>query len=228
MALLLCIDSSTTHASVAIAGEGKLLALESNAVQQDHAAFLQPAIAAMMEAQHISLQQLEGICVSAGPGSYTGLRVGMATAKGLCYALNIPLLTIHTTKIMAAAAANRVSFTQPSLIAPMIDARRMEVFTALYNPQLECLLEPQPLVLDAQSFHNYLEAYVVYFMGNGTEKWQKICKHPHARFLADQWSAADMVLLAEDMFQKKAFSSLAYTTPLYGKAFYTTATPREV
>lgn len=223
MAILLCIDSATTHASVAIAAEGKLLGMKRNDVQKDHAAFLQPAIAVLLTELGMEMKSIEGVCVSAGPGSYTGLRVGMATAKGICYALNIPLLTIPTTAIMASAAKKQINRGEEELIIPMIDARRMEVFCAVYTYMGQCLQNPLPLVLETHAFSQWLEQSVVYFIGSGTAKWKEICHHPNARFLRDEWTAADMIEAATSLFDQKQFSSLAYAAPEYSKEFYSNA-----
>lgn len=223
MATLLCIDSATNHASVAIAENGKLLDIKRNEVQKDHAAFLQPAIAALLTELGMEIKSIEGVCVSAGPGSYTGLRVGMATAKGICYALNIPLVTLPTTAIMASAAKKQITMGEKEFIIPMIDARRMEVFCAVYDYMAQCLQNPLPLVLDTHSFSQWLEQSVVYFTGSGAAKWKEICNHSNARFLPDEWSAADMIEIATSLFEQKQFSSLAYAAPEYSKEFYSTA-----
>lgn len=223
MSILLCIDSATTHASVAIAKDGKVLGMKRNEIQKDHAAFIQPAITALLEALSLDIKSIAAVCVSEGPGSYTGLRVGMASAKGICYALNIPLMTIPTTAIMAYAAVNNAAIGKNDLIIPMIDARRMEVFSAVYNAALECLEAPQPKLLDEASYQEWLSESVVHFTGSGTDKWKTICKDSNARFITDSWSAADMATMAESMFNKKQFSSLAYAAPQYSKDFYTPA-----
>jgi tRNA threonylcarbamoyladenosine biosynthesis protein TsaB len=147
----------------------------------------------------------------------------MASAKGICYALNIPLITIPTTAIMANAAKKNMKYGEQHLIIPMIDARRMEVFCAIYNHELQCLQDPLPMVLDTHSFSQWLEQSIVYFTGSGTAKWKEICHHPNARFLPDEWSAADMIETANSLFAEKKFSSLAYATPTYSKEFYSTA-----
>ena len=220
MSILLYIDSATDHASVAIAQDGNLMGMKRNEVQKDHAAFLQPAIQKLLDTLSIDIKKIDAVCVSAGPGSYTGLRVGMASAKGICYALNIPLITISTTEIMASAAKINSEIGPKDFIIPMIDAKRMEVFSAIYNHQLECLQAPQPMLLQADSYHEWLAQSHVFFMGSGTEKWKTICNHPHAHFIPNSWSASDMITIGESLFSKKQFSSLAYATPQYSKDFY--------
>ena len=140
MALILNIDTSTEKASICIASNGVSTALLENAQQKEHAGWIHPAIEELLEQTKYTLHDLEAIAVTAGPGSYTGLRVGMATAKGLCYALNIPLITENTLRAMALASRQAYDGKinlENILFCPMIDARRMEVFTALFNPALE-------------------------------------------------------------------------------------------
>lgn len=220
MALLLCIDSSTTHASVAVARDGLLLGIKTNTTQKDHASFLQPAIHTLMDELHVTLKQIEAIAVTTGPGSYTGLRVGLASAKGLSFALNIPLIGLHTTQVISAAARNQIQESEGFVFCPMIDARRMEVFTAMYSPLLKEMSPITPKVLAADSFDEELNQQIVYFFGDGSAKWQKICTNTNARFLTTNWNSKDMIALAEQSFQAQQFLSLAYSAPEYGKGFY--------
>ncbi|MBS4064863.1 MAG: tRNA (adenosine(37)-N6)-threonylcarbamoyltransferase complex dimerization subunit type 1 TsaB [Chitinophagaceae bacterium] len=219
---LLCIDASVQTASVALIRESTLLAVKTCEQQREHAAFIQPAIRELLQEQHILPSQLIAVAVTAGPGSYTGLRIGMASAKGLCYALNIPLITMNTLELMAAAALQQLNRSDSFLLCPLIDARRMEVFTAVYNQHLEQLLHPQALILESNSFHELLLNNPVYFFGNGAPKWETICRHANARFLTVQWNAASMVGKAWELFSQNSFASLAYATPFYGKDFYST------
>lgn len=220
MALLLCIDSSTTHASVAVARDGLLLGIKTNTTQKDHASFLQPAIHTLLDELHVTLKQVEAIAVTTGPGSYTGLRVGLASAKGLSFALNIPLIGLHTTQVISAAARNQIQESEGFVFCPMIDARRMEVFTAMYSPLLKEMSPITPKVLAADSFDEELNQQIVYFFGDGSAKWQKICTNTNARFLTTNWNSKDMIALAEQSFQAQHFLSLAYSAPEYGKGFY--------
>ncbi len=222
MSYLLCIDSSVTDASVAIAKDGELLHLLTNGNQREHAGFLQPAIKESIRATGIHISQLAAVCVTIGPGSYTGLRIGLASAKGICYALGIPLITIHTTLLMAEAAMKQkdsVGICADDLLCPMIDARRMEVFTAVYNTRLECLQPPHPLILSATAFAGLLEKHRIFFFGNGSVKWQAVCAHQNANFISLQWNASDMMMLADKMYATANFADLGYAAPLYGKNF---------
>lgn len=222
MSYILSIDSSTNEASVAVSLDNRILCLKKSSEQKEHAGFIQTAIEKMFEETEISGRDLAAVAVTTGPGSYTGLRVGMASAKGLCYALQIPLITVGTLNVMAHAARQFVTniSERPFPICPMIDARRMEVFTSLFSPDLECLQAPRALILDELSFAAELNNYPgIYFMGSGSEKWQRICKHPKAAFINPEWDALHLAELAFPLFQSKEFASLAYSTPFYLKEF---------
>ena len=201
-----------------------MLAVKSNETQLDHAAWIHEAIQDLFIETNCELQQLAAIAVTSGPGSYTGLRVGMATAKGLCYALNKPLIT-ETTLMLTAARLKKTfdasACSLPVLICPMIDARRMEVFTMLYNWSLQPVLAPQSLILNDKSFEDQLEANNVVFCGNGMPKWKNSCSHPHAVFSNNLHDIRDLAEIALDKLKSSRFSELAYTEPDYFKNFYT-------
>ena len=224
MSILLCIDSSTTHASVALAKDGELILEKTNFTQKDHAAFIQPAIAELMHETNYKLADVNAISVTSGPGSYTGLRVGFASAKGLCYALQIPLITMSTTSVMSRAAFNYLkdsdTLKEVFFICPLIDARRMDVFTALYDHDLKEVLKPCAITLQKDSFTEFLEKGPVFFFGTGSEKWQKMSQNPNAHFINVSWSAKDMLQDSFKRLQEKSFTSLALSEPEYVKAFY--------
>ena len=173
MTLILHIETAVETASICLAKDGELLALDSNTQQRDHAAWIHNAMHLLMDKAGFSMKELSAIAVSAGPGSYTGLRVGMASAKGLSYALQIPMISLNTLEIMADAAItnwlNKGNFKN-HLFVPMIDARRMEVFTAIYDPHLKNMLPPQAMVIDKDSFNHWLKDHLLIFFGNGNEK----------------------------------------------------------
>jgi len=218
---ILCIDASVHSASIALADGEQLLALKVCEQQREHAAFIQPAIDQILQELHLNPNKRNAVAVTAGPGSYTGLRVGMASAKGLCYALQIPLITLRTLDLMAHTAKKQVSDAS-YLLCPMIDARRMEVFTAVYNEELNSVKEPHALILDENSFTE-LEQQFIYFFGNGAAKWQTICKLPHAKFIEVKWNAASMIKMAFEKFSQQQFASLAYAAPFYLKEFHNTS-----
>ncbi len=174
MALLLNIDTATENASICLSKDGNALRTMVNNQQRDHAAWIQPAIEQLLKEMQNTVKDLQGIAVTAGPGSYTGLRVGLATAKGLCFALNIPLITENTLRVMAYAATQqsfpngdvysiKAGLKNPTILCPMIDARRMEVFTALYDLQLNIVEKPAALILEPDSFNKELENNSILF-----------------------------------------------------------------
>jgi tRNA threonylcarbamoyladenosine biosynthesis protein TsaB len=218
---ILCIDASVQTASVALADGEQLLAVQICEQQREHAAFIQPAIEQILEQLNLKPNQLNAVAVTAGPGSYTGLRVGMASAKGLCYALQIPLITLGTLDVMADAAKKQIA-DGSYLLCPMIDARRMEVFTAVYNEELNTAKEPHALILYENSFAEF-DQQPIYFFGNGAAKWQTICKLPNAKFIEMKWNAASMIQMAFEKFKEKQFASLAYAVPFYLKDFHNTS-----
>ncbi|MEP7142178.1 MAG: tRNA (adenosine(37)-N6)-threonylcarbamoyltransferase complex dimerization subunit type 1 TsaB [Ferruginibacter sp.] len=223
MSIILNIDTAMDIAYISIAKDGEIMAQSSNKEQKDHGGFLQPAIQELFKKASVSISELDAVAISAGPGSYTGLRVGMASAKGICYALKKPLISIGTLEILALAAildtGNR-AFNSSILFCPMIDARRMEVFTALYNQSLEPVLEPCAMILDENSFANSLLKNKIVFFGNGAKKWQLICKPENGVFIPIFSNALAMSKLAYKKYEYNDFADLAYSEPLYLKEFF--------
>jgi tRNA threonylcarbamoyladenosine biosynthesis protein TsaB len=217
MSLILHIDTSTEKASTALTDAGHAIALRVNEDQKDHAAWIHQAIKDTFTELGLKVQDLKAVGITAGPGSYTGLRVGMATAKGLCYALSVPLIAVNTLEAMAAAA---VITEAAALYCPMIDARRMEVFTGLYTHDLTLQMPPQAMVLDENSFRHQLEDQQILFFGNGYPKLKRILSHPHACFADVPFSASELSVLINKKFNLSEFSDLAYLEPVYLKEFY--------
>jgi tRNA threonylcarbamoyladenosine biosynthesis protein TsaB len=224
MALLLNIDTATEHASVCLSKDGKVLAIEESLDQKNHGSFLQPAIKKILASVNLSLSAIDAIAVTEGPGSYTGLRVGMASAKGLCYALNKPLIVLNTLRVMAAAAIDAYNVELPPgsdlLFCPMIDARRMEVFTALYDSSLNQVLAPIAVVLTETSFDSELNNKGIVFSGSGHYKFKEISLNTAAMFDNVQHNASNMVALAEKAYKQQQFANLAYSEPFYLKEFF--------
>lgn len=232
MALLLNIDTATENGSICLSKDGKPIRTMVNNQMRDHAAWIQGAIRQILEETQNTAKDLQAIAVTAGPGSYTGLRVGMATAKGLCFALGIPLITENTLRVMAYAAtlqsfpngdeySIKAGLKNSTILCPMIDARRMEVFTALYDLQLTIVEKPAALILDADSFNKELENNSILFLGNGSAKWKPVCNHPHAFFADVSQTAEHLAPLAEQSFLQENYASLAYEEPVYLKEFHT-------
>ena len=224
MPLLLNIDTATEHASVCLSNESGVLLLKESQDQKNHGAFLQPAIQQILLETGIELQAVDAISVTEGPGSYTGLRVGLASAKGLCYALQKPLIAINTLKVMAYAAINQEEpYDSNTLFCPMIDARRMEVFTAMYDMHLHQIEAPNAKILDSTSFEDIISQQPMVFSGSGSIKMQAILSNSNAFFSLVQQTAAHLSILAHQSFKEVNFVDLAYFEPFYLKAFYSPA-----
>ncbi len=224
MALILNIDTSSARAFIVLSSDEKCISYIANNEQKTHASFVQPAIKEIFSKSTFSLTDIDAVSVVAGPGSYTGLRVGMASAKGICYALNIPLILLNTLALMALAAINAPAYKNfTGLFCPMIDARRMEVFTAIFNNQLEQKLDPQALVLEAGSLDDFLAKNQVVFTGDGAEKFKNICTNSNALFEDLFYDENTITELSSRAFSEKNFASLAYSEPFYVKEFYSTS-----
>lgn len=227
MSLILNIDTSGETGMVALSRQGSIVQYEQNEKQQEHASFLQPAIAAIMQREQVAFSDLAAVAVGNGPGSYTGLRVGLASAKGICFAAQLPLITISSLEILATAMKQAIPGTATDyLLCPMIDARRMEVFMALYNAELRCLQEPSAVVLTPEMFHQVPQT--IYLGGNGASKFAGITEQTerHINMDGSLPYAQALATLSWKYFQVQRFADLAYSEPFYSKAFYTPA-PRK-
>lgn len=225
MAYLLHIDTALDKASVCLSNNESVLQIRHSYQQKEHASFLHSAIVNMLEEEKLPAAQLSAIAVSSGPGSYTGLRIAMATAKGLCYALNAPLITISTFEIMCAEALTQFKtvnklITKDRLLCPMIDARRQEVYMALLNQELEYVEPAASVILSTNTLIGQLNAFKISFFGNGAIKFKPLCTHKNAEFLNIDYDAASMVKLSYQRFSANSFANLAYSEPFYGKEFY--------
>jgi tRNA threonylcarbamoyladenosine biosynthesis protein TsaB len=221
MALILIIDTSTEKASIALSQDDEAIGLSVNEEQKDHAGWIHQAIENLLASRSIALKDLKAVAVTAGPGSYTGLRVGLATAKGLCYALSLPLITVNTLEAMAVAAI--AAEQDAELYCPMIDARRMEVFTAVYDRKVNLILPPLAMVLDETAFQPLLEDKRMLFFGNGHTKVQQIITHPNAIFRNVPFDASCLAGFIMKKYNLSQFADLAYTEPVYVKEVYTNA-----
>ncbi len=217
MSPILIIDTALEHASAAIVVNGSAVCVQENTMQKDHAAWLHQAIAGLAASAEIPLSKICAVAVSAGPGSYTGLRAGMAAAKGLCYALQIPLICVSTLEIIAESVKHHAA----ELIAPLIDARRMEVYTAIYDLHGKIIEQPHALILNEKSFEETLENHRVLFCGNGSIKLQKIISHANVSFVLPVNHTDAFCRLSYHSFVQKKFSNLLTTEPFYIKDFFT-------
>lgn len=224
MAVILNIETSTNVCSVALTAEGMVLAHQENMDGRNHAALLSDYIKYCLDFAKEKELKLEAVAVSMGPGSYTGLRIGLSEAKGLAYALDIPLIGVNTLQLLAC----QVMFTQEldgdEIFVPMIDARRMEVYTAAYDFALREVMPQQPLILDENSYAGVLAANrKVLFFGNGSDKAKEIIKAPNAVFVPEIVPLAiDMIALAERAYSQRDFIDIAYSVPNYIKDFQAT------
>ena len=216
MALILNIETSTTNCSVSLSKEGETLVLkEDYNTNFSHAERLHIYIDDVLKQANLEPSKLDAIAISKGPGSYTGLRIGVSAAKGLCFALDKPLISISTLE----ALAHQVSIKE-GFIVPMLDARRMEVYSAMFNSQYHQVRETQAQILDEGSFAEYLKKGEVYFIGNGVEKTKALITHPNAVFIDNKLpSAKEMGLLGYNKYKINDMEDVAYFEPYYLKDF---------
>lgn len=219
MAIILNIDTAVESASVCIAKDANPVQFDINNNQKDHASWLHSTIKKIISDAEITIKDIEAIAVTIGPGSYTGLRVGLSAAKGLCFALNIPLIAVNTLEMIASS----VKKTDTDMICPLIDARRMEVFMAVYDRDMKEIIPPCALVLEPGSFDSLLEAGKIVFAGNGSAKLKNMIVHKNAIFNNSIASALDMIPLSAKKNIEKNFVNLSYVEPFYIKEFYSPA-----
>lgn len=221
MALLLHIDTATPHAGVCLSSGLTVLGWEENADQKSHASFVHPAIQRLLSTHHLKPSDLDGVAVTIGPGSYTGLRVGLSTAKGLCFAASKPLIAINTLELIAYSATQTANeLDSETLIVPMIDARRMEVFTAIYDVKMNELQPAHALILDQESFQQFTKRPLL-FCGDGAMKYEKFIKEKSNKFfLLSPHRVFDITPLSLQRYQHQQFEDVAYAEPRYGKAFF--------
>lgn len=222
--LILHIETSTNVCSIALSENGLCLFTKSNNDGMNHAALLSVFIAEAMEFLKITSKQLDAIAVSSGPGSYTGLRIGVSTAKGLCYGLDIPLISISTLEVLTAEALKRIDFKDNDLYCAMIDARRMEVYSAFYDVKGKIQREISADIIDNQSYSELLHKNKIFFFGNGSEKCKTTLAHPNAFFIENVVPLAqNMISLAEKKYSENLFEDVAYFEPFYLKEFHTSS-----
>lgn len=223
--LILNIETSGEICSVALTKDGAIDFERESTEGMKHAELLAPFVDEAMEEVRRKGEKLSAVAVSIGPGSYTGLRIGLSMGKGLAYGLDVPLLGIPTLEIMAVKAMFRNrEWTGEEIIVPMLDARRMEVYTAAYDFALRELLAPQPLILDKDSYGELLESgREVWFFGDGSDKFKEVCQHPAAHWIDSlKPHARDMTALSEKYLREGRTIDRAYSVPLYLKEYQTT------
>lgn len=225
MANILNIDTSTDVCSVALTCDGEVLEHREEYEGQNHAKVLSAFIKDMLDYATPRGIKLDAIAVTTGPGSYTGLRIGLSEAKGLCFGYDIPLIGLSTLELLTVTVMFKEFWDKDVLFIPMIDARRKEVFTGIYDLALNEVMQPQPLILDENSFSKFKNRKLVFF-GNGSDKAKDIINIPNAKFIPRiKPEAVNMMALSERAFRNNNFIDIAYSTPNYLKEFQST-TPK--
>lgn len=232
MAMILNIETSTDVCSVALSKDGKPVIEKENKEGRSHASLLSYFIWQVFSEEQILTRDLDAVAISKGPGSYTGLRIGVSTAKGLCYGAGLPLISIHTLQsltrgLLLSLVEEAEKPEADAVFIPLLDARRMEVYSAVMDRHGRFMRDVKAEVVDGASFEGWLQEHPVYFFGNGAEKCREVIKHQNARFVGGvDLSAKFMAPLAEDIYQKGQFENVAYFEPFYLKDFVAT-TPRK-
>ena len=238
MANTILIETSTALCSVALAEDGKVTAYRESSAPKAHASLTAVFVQEVLEERGIKLADCDAVCVSMGPGSYTGLRVGVSTAKGLCFGSAKPLLAVGTLDTLVAQAASEESVIAEGIdykhIVPMIDARRMEVYSAVFEaaPAEEKgytqITETTPTIVDENSFAEYLEQGHVLFIGDGAGKCADVIKHPNAHFCQCNPKASAMLEPAMKAYSSQKFVDVAYFEPFYLKEFVATVSKKKL
>ena len=234
MERILLIETSTALCSTALAENGVITSYRESSAPKAHASLTAVFIQEMLAERGITLDGCNAICVSKGPGSYTGLRVGVSTAKGLCFGSGKPLLAVGTLDTLVAQADAELLTVNPDLtgnlrfIIPMIDARRMEVYSAVFSPDGTQITETTPVIVDENSFAEYLEQGSVLFIGDGAGKCADVIKHPNAHFCQCHPKASSMLSPAIAAYKEKRFEDVAYFEPFYLKEFVATVSKKKL
>ncbi len=225
MALILNIDTSTTVCSVALSKDGKMLAIKENNEGLNHSVSLGVYIDDILKENQLDSTHLDAVAVSMGPGSYTGLRIGVSIAKGICFGAEKPLIAVPTLQALAQSVSEELQ--EEALYCPMIDARRMEVYTAFFGKDNQVLIDTKAEIIDENSFEELLAKYKVFFFGNGSGKLKDTLTAPNAHFIENiETSAQHLIPIAEQLFTEQKFVDVAYFEPFYLKDFIAT-TPKK-
>jgi tRNA threonylcarbamoyladenosine biosynthesis protein TsaB len=226
------METATAVCSVALSEKGKTVFEKTSFDGPSHASLLGVFVEEAVKEAKCRGLAIEAVAVSSGPGSYTGLRIGVSMAKGLCFGWNVPLLSIPTLYIMASKAAKRIPPDKDlpeSLLCAMIDARRMEVYAAIYDRSLRKVRDTGADIVTAETYASFLEKRKVFFFGNGAAKCKDVIQSPNASFIEDIYPlASDMATLSEQTFEEKRFESTAYFDPFYLKDFIATVAKNRI
>ena len=229
MARILLIETSTAQLSTALAEDGTVTAFRVSGEARMQAALTAPFVKEVLDEKGLTVKDLDAVCVGKGPGSYTGLRVGVSTAKGLCFGAGLPLLSAGTLDVLV-REAHRLGVVPAGChrIVPMVDARRMEVYTALFTPDGRQLTETRPVIVDADSFADILAEGPVLFIGDGAVKCRAAIPSQNAFFAEAFPPAMALAPLAEAAYQEKRFEDVAYFEPFYLKDFVATVSRKKL
>jgi tRNA threonylcarbamoyladenosine biosynthesis protein TsaB len=233
MTRILYIETGTNVCSVAIADDNSIIGIRESNDEKAHATQLTVFIDQLLKETGTSIQQIDAVTVSKGPGSYTGLRIGVSAAKGICFAAEKPLLAVSSLDSMAWGLKSlQKTFLETNkidLVCPMIDARRMEVYTALYNQELDRIKPIEALVVNEESFKDQLSKHKTLFFGNGAAKCKALLNHSNAFFIEDFYPSAQfMIPLALEYFSTQHFENVAYFEPYYLKDFVATTSSKNL
>ena len=219
MERILFIETSTALCSTALSEDGKIVSTRENS-DRKHASLTAPFIKEMLDEKGLTVKDCNAVCVSMGPGSYTGLRVGVSTAKGLCFGARIPLLAVGSLDTLVWQAIGENLLPEGCrYVVPMIDARRMEVYTAVFSPDGRQLTETEPKVVDGDSFADLLAEGPVLFIGDGAGKCGETLKSDNAHFIQTCPKAESMLIPGRRLYAGKKFEDVAYFVPFYLKDF---------
>ena len=229
MRRIILIETSTALCSTALAIDGRIAESRESREPRAHAAMTAVFVSQMLDSQGLKAADCDAVCVSAGPGSYTGLRVGSSTAKGLCFASGRPLLAVGTLEVLAwQAVCDGLLPEGCRHIVPLVDARRMEVYTAVFSTEMRRLDDVRPMVVDGDSFADILAEGPVLFIGDGAEKCSQVISSPNARFVQACPRAASMLKPAEKALAARDFKDTAYFEPFYLKQFQATVSKKKI
>ncbi len=232
MAQILNIETSTSVCSVSISNNGKLTALKQTREINSHSKLLTVFIEDIFKENNIDIKTIDAVAVSKGPGSYTGLRIGVSAAKGIAYGLNIPIISVDTMQIISANLLRKfpeISNEKNSILLPMIDARRMEVYNALFDINLNLIKEVSAEIIDENSYSELLKSKKVYFFGDGSDKCKEIILNENAIFIQEIFpSAEDMIEFSYKKFEAGDFENTAYFEPFYLKNFIATVPKKNI
>jgi tRNA threonylcarbamoyladenosine biosynthesis protein TsaB len=227
MAVILNIETATPLCSVALSANGELIAQRETLEEKSHAARLTIFIEEILHETKLKIADLDAISVGKGPGSYTGLRIGVSTAKGLCYGADIPLIAVNTLQILFQKIISQTKYDNKTLFCPMIDARRMEVFTCLLDHSGNEVEPVSAQIIDSESFQHYLDKNPIVFFGTGMEKCKSVISNTNAIFVSDILPhASALAILSEKYYNCLTFEDIAYFEPYYLKDFVATVSKK--